>query len=61
MAVPDARTERLAAHARRAVAQLRWTPAPSSPREAPGACRARWAARRALHAPWWRDEGRPRD
>jgi hypothetical protein len=37
MAVPDAQTERLAAHARWAVAQLRWTPAPSSPREAPGA------------------------
>ena len=37
MAVPDAQTERLAAHAQWAVAQLRWTPAPSSPREAPGA------------------------
>jgi hypothetical protein len=37
MAVPDAQTERLAAHARWAVAQFRWTPAPSSPREAPGA------------------------
>src|SRR3954453_18200674 len=37
MAIPDAQTERLALHARTAVARLLWAPAPPSQREAPGA------------------------